>query len=143
MSRSVSRSFSANEKEIDRLLKENNAWKATLSYISEEINFFILFLTADIFRKNILNLYEKLQLFYDELQEYKKENIELIREVHNHRYDIEGILECEDISCEVFYHEEHIKLGKRVADFSEKFRKFKLEIYSYTGSNLRKTSKEN
>lgn len=143
MTRNTSRSFSANEKEIDRLLRENNGWKESLSYIAEEINFFLTFLTADIFRKNILNLYEKLQLFYDEVQEYKKENIELIREVHNHRYDIEGIRECEDISCEVFYHEEHIKLGKRIQDFSEKFKKFKLQIYSYTGGNLRKTSKEN
>lgn len=143
MTRNASRNFSANEKEIERLLKENNGWKETLSYISEEINFFILYLTADIFRKNILNLYEKLQTFYDELQEFKKDNLELIREVHNHRYDIEGILECEDISCEVFYHEEHIKLGKRVHVFSEKFKEFKLQIYSYTGNNLRKTSKEN
>lgn len=142
MNRSTTRSFSANEKEIERLLKENNGWKGTLSYISEEINFLLLFLTADVFRKNVLNLYEQLQQFYNDLQEYKKENIELIREVHNHRYDIEGILECEDIGCEVFYHDEHIKLGQRINEFSDKFKKFKLSIYSYTGANLRKTSKE-
>ncbi|MDX1602901.1 MAG: hypothetical protein R3209_07500 [Salinimicrobium sediminis] len=142
MNRNTSRSFSANEKEIERLLQENRSWKEELSYISEEINFLILFLTADIFRKNVLNLYEKLQLFYNDLQEIKKENIELIREVHNHRYDIEGILECEDISCEVFYHEEHIKLGQRIQDFADKFKVLKMDIYLYTGSNLRKTSKE-
>lgn len=142
MNRSTTRSFSANEKEIERLLKENNGWKGTLSYISEEINFLLLFLTADVFRKNVLNLYEQLQQFYNDLQEYKKENIELIREVHNHRYDIEGILECEDIGCEVFYHDEHIKLGQRINEFSDKFKKFKLGVYSYTGANLRKTSKE-
>ncbi|SOC81155.1 hypothetical protein SAMN06296241_2727 [Salinimicrobium sediminis] len=142
MNRNTSRSFSANEKEIERLLQENRSWKEELSYISEEINFLILFLTADIFRKNVLNLYEKLQLFYNDLQEIKKENIELIREVHNHRYDIEGILECEDISCEVFYHEEHIKLGQRIQDFADNFKVLKMDIYLYTGSNLRKTSKE-
>lgn len=143
MNRNTQKSFSANEKEIERLLKENNAWKEKLSYSSEEINFFVSFLTADIFRKNVLNLYEKLQLFYNELQEYKKENIDLIREVHNHRYDIEGILECEDISCEVFYHDEHIKLGKSVNDFLDKLNRIKMDIYLYTGNNLRKTSKEN
>lgn len=142
MNRNTSRSFSANEKEIERLLQENRSWKEELSYISEEINFLILFLTADIFRKNVLNLYEKLQLFYNDLQEIKKENIELIREVHNHRYDIEGILECEDISCEVFYHEEHLKLGQRIKDFADKFKVLKMDIYLYTGNNLRKTSKE-
>ncbi|WP_029038721.1 hypothetical protein [Salinimicrobium xinjiangense] len=143
MNRNTSKSFSANEKDIDRLLKENSSWKNSLSFISEEIFFFTIFLTADIFRKNVLNLYEKLQIFYNDLQEYKKTNIELVREVHNHRYDIEGIRECEDISCEVFYHDEHIKLGQRIKMFNEKFEKFKLEMMAYTGNNLRKTSKEN
>ena len=143
MNRNTSRSFSANEKEIDRLLSENRSWKEELSYISEEINFLILFLTADIFKKNVLNLYERLQIYYNDLQDFKKENIELVREVHNHRYDIEGILECEDISCEVFYHDEHIKLGQRISDFADKFKTLKMDIYLYTGNNLRKTSKEN
>lgn len=142
MSRNTSRSFSANEKEIDRLLKENNRWKERLAYFNEEINFLNLYLGADIFKKNILNLYERLQTFYDTLQNFKQENIELTREVHNHRYDIEGILECEDISCEVFYHDEHLKLEQRILNFAQKFRKFKLEVYSYTGGLLRKTSKE-
>ncbi|NJW52532.1 hypothetical protein [Salinimicrobium oceani] len=142
MNRDVTRNFSANEKEIERLLKENNGWKNTLSYIAEELNFLILFLSADVFRRNVLNMYEQLQVYYDELQEFRKENLELIREVHNHRYDIEGILECEDIGCEVFYHNEHVKLGQRILEFSEKFRKFKLDVFAYTGKNLKKTSKE-
>ena len=142
MNRNSSRSFTANEKEIDRLLKENNRWKERLSYFKEEINFLIPYLEAHIFQKNILNMYERLQLFYDSLQNFKRENLELINEVHNHRYDIEGILECEDISCEVFYHEEHLKLEQRILDFAQKFRKFKLEIFSFTGRHLRRSSKE-
>ncbi|WP_029033611.1 hypothetical protein [Salinimicrobium terrae] len=143
MNRNTSRSFSANEKEIELLLKENNRWKERLAYFNEEINFLNLYLGADIFKKNILNLYERLQIFYDTLQNFKQENVELTREVHNHRYDIEGILECEDISCEVFYHDQHLNLEQKILKFAQKFRKFKLEIYSYTGGLLRQTSKEN
>lgn len=142
MNRNASRSFSANEKEIERLLKENSRWKERLSYFNEEISFLNQYLGADIFQRNVLNLYERLQLFYDELQSFRQENLELIREVHNHRYDIEGILECEDISCEVFYHQEHLKLEQRILDFAQKFRKFKLEVFSYTGSHLRRNNKE-
>lgn len=142
MNRNASRSFSANEKEIERLLKENSRWKERMAYFSEEISFLNQYLSADIFQKNVLNLYERLQLFYDELQNFKQENLELIREVHNHRYDIEGILECEDIGCEVFYHDEHLKLEQRVLDFAQKFRKFKLEIFTFTAHHLRRSSKE-
>ena len=142
MSRSSTKKFSANEKEIAELLEENQEWGEDMSYAAEEINFFNLFLTGDIFKKNVLNLYERLRLLSDELEDLKSENRELSREVHNHRYDIEGMLECEDIGCEVFYHEQHLKLGQRIINFTQRFRDFKLQVYSHTGHLLRKSSKE-
>ncbi|MGI0106241.1 hypothetical protein [Salinimicrobium sp. WS361] len=142
MNRNTSKTFSANEKEIERLLKENRRWKERLTFFKGEITFLNLYLSAEIFQKDVPNLYERLQLFYDDLQNFKLECLDLTTEVHNHRYDIEGILECEDISCEVFYHQEHLKLKQKVLDFAKKFRKFKSEIYSYTGPLLRRTSNE-
>jgi|GEM_PF-1058040 hypothetical protein len=142
MNRNTSKPFSANEKEIERLLKENRRWKERLTFFKEEITFLNLYLSAEIFQKDVPNLYERLQLFYDDLQNIKLECLDLTTQVHNHRYDIEGILECEDISCEVFYHQEHLKLKQKVQDFAKKFRKFKSEIYSYTGPLLRRTSNE-
>ncbi len=143
MPKSAAGKFSANEKEIAALLKENQAWKEAVSFAAEEINFLTLFLNADIFQKNVLNLYEKLRLFSNDLEAFKTEHLEFTKELHNHRYDIEGILECEDISCEVFYHDEHLKLGQRVENFLERFEKLKLKIYTSTGHLLRKSSKEN
>ena len=142
MPRSATKKFSANEKEIAQLLKENEDWKIRLSYSTEEIHFLEKFLDADIFQKNILNLYEKLQFYTSQLENFKSENLDLNRDVHNNRYDIEGMLECEDIGCEIFYHEEHLKLEQRVMDFLKHFSQFKLEVFSYTAGLLRKSSKE-
>lgn len=142
MPRSATKKFSANEKEIAQLLKENEDWKTRLSYSTEEIHFLEKFLDADIFQKNILNLYEKLQFYTSQLENFKSDNLDLNRDVHNNRYDIEGMLECEDIGCEIFYHEEHLKLEQRVMDFLKHFSQFKLEVFSYTAGLLRKSSKE-
>jgi len=142
MPRSTMKKFSANEKEIAQLLKENEEWKDQLSYAAEEIHFLEKFLDADIFQKNILNLYEKLQVYAGQLENFKSDNIELSMEVHNNRYDIEGMLECEDIGCEIFYHDEHLKLEQRVLDFLKNFSHFKLEVFSYSAGLLRKSSKE-
>lgn len=142
MPRSTMKKFSANEKEIAQLLKENEEWKDQLSYAAEEIHFLEKFLDADIFQKNILNLYEKLQLYAGKLENFKSDNLELSMEVHNNRYDIEGMLECEDIGCEIFYHDEHLKLEQRVLDFLKNFSHFKLEVFSYSAGLLRKSSKE-
>ena len=142
MNRKTSKPFSANEKEIERLLNKNRRWKERLIFFKGEITFLNLYLSAEIFQKDVPNLYESLQLFYDDLQNIKLECQDLTTKVHNHRYDIEGILECEDISCEVFYHQEHLKLKQKVLDFAKKFREFKSEIYSYTAPLLRRTSNE-
>ena len=142
MKRSATKQFSANEKEIALLLKENELWKEELSYAGEEINFLSKFLEADVFQKNILNLYEKIQIFSSRLDSLRTQNLDLSKEMHNNKYDIEGMLECEDISCEIFYHDEHLKLVLRVKEFITSFKKFKLEVFSYTAGLFRKTSKE-
>lgn len=143
MTRSATKKFSGNEKEIAELLKENESWQELLSYSAEEINFLNKFLEADIFQKNVLNLFEKIQIFSSRLETFKTQNLDLSLEVHNNKYDIDGMLECEDISCEIFYHEEHLKLGQRVMDFIKNFKIFKLEVFSYTAGLLKKSSKEN
>ncbi len=142
MSRATTPKFSANEEEIAQLLKENESWKRQLSYAAEEVHFLEKFLAADIFQKNVLNVYEKIQLYSTQLENFRADNLDLIRDVHNNHYDIEGMRECEDIGCEIFYHEEHLKLINRVVEFLEQFKKFKLEVFSVTAGLLRKSSKE-
>lgn len=142
MARSSTKQFSGNEKEIAALIKENKTWKEDLSYAGEEINFLSRFLEADVFQKNILNLYEMLQIYSSQLDLLRTRNLDLSMEVHNNKYDIQGMLECEDISCEIFYHDEHLKLGARVMEFINNFKEFKLEVFKYTAGLLRKSSKE-
>lgn len=138
MNKVTSNNFSANEKEIDRLLKENETWKLAMASVTQEMNFLNLYLRANIFEEDA-ELQDELDEFIDQLENAKSENFELIREIHNHRYDIEGILECEDIGCEVFYHEEHLKLEQRINNFRNDFRNFKLKVYATTGRFLKKS----
>ena len=130
--------FSANEKEIAELLNENESWKVSMKNIAAEINFLNIFLNANIFKNDISDLDERLENFLEDLETMKRDNIEFIREVHNHRFDIEGMMECEDIGCEVFYHEQHLKLGERIREFKKNFNSFKLNIFSSTANFLRK-----
>ena len=138
MNKSVARKFSANEQEIAELLKENTGWKNSMAGINEEIHFLNLYLRGDIFDDDRPELYEKLEKYMHELENLKAESIQLSREIHNHRYDIEGMMECEDISCEVFYHEEHIKLEKQMENLKEKLNFFRRDLFAYTGNALRK-----
>lgn len=142
MNRQSTRSFSANEKEIERLLKENSHWREILKYLAAESHFFFRLLEADIYQSNLPNLYDNLKNFYDELESMRIYNIDASREVHNHRYDIEGILECEDISCEVFYHDEHLELGKKILEFERKFKQFALRYFDFMEKHLKNSDSD-
>lgn len=139
MNRSTSRSFSANEKEIEKLLREIGSWRGNLSNIAEEINFLQVLLKSDVFQPDE-EIYDVLEDHYQEIMDLRGETRDLIKEVHNHRYDVEGIRECEDISCEVFYHDEHLKLEQKLQDFAEKFRKIKLDFFTYAGRHFKQHS---
>lgn len=130
--------FSANEKNIQLLQREIGGWEKSLFYITEEIRFLIKYISADIFEENQLNMFEKFQLFKINLEEIRSESVELSQEFHNHKNDINGMMECEDVSCEVFYHEEHLKLKLRFDEFIEKFQQLKYAIFSFTGEILKK-----
>lgn len=133
------RNFTANESEIDKLLRENASWKKEVAISAEEIIFLNSFLDADVFQDYITGLQEKLEFFNNELENLKTENMDLTMEIHNHRYDIEGMMECEDIGCERFYHDEHLKLEERVRKFLINLKAFELDVFAYTGPLLKKS----
>ena len=136
MHRITKKKFSANEKQIAELLKENEAWKVLISEISQEIHFLQALLSSGTFDEEILES-SRFVNSRNELKHYRAINVEFIREVHNHKNDIQGMIECEDIGCEIFYHEEHMKLGNRIRKFREQYTDLKLRIFSETEEVLK------
>ena len=122
---------SANEKNIDELQADTLYWDEKFQEHTEEIKFLKALLTAPVFKTNIPNMYEKLQEFFNELIEVKNEKMELHEAMRNHKNDLNGMMECEDISCETFYHSQHQELSNRIRKHLNKFKELKLEIYRF------------
>ncbi len=133
-------SGSANEKNVEELLEDTREWNKKLQISSEEINFLSQFLSADIFQKDLPNLYENLFTFSDRLTDLRTEKVELRQAVSNHKNDINGMLECEDISCESFYYTQHEKLEKRIETFLSNFNEFQTELFVFCTNKLRMTN---
>lgn len=141
MASSSTNKFAGNEKSIEDLTRDTMVWKESLFQASEEMQFLSNFLVADIFEGSQPNLYEKLQLFTNRLEELEKEMFDLNLLLHNHTYDIEGMLECDDISCDTFYYGQHHQLGNRILSYLKDFDSLKLDIFRFTGKLLRKSRK--
>lgn len=130
---------SANERNVENILKDIKEWNKKLQNSSPTLTFLSQFITADIFQKDHPNLFENLFTYSTSLRELKTEKIELHQELINHKNDINGMLECEDISCETFYYSRHEKLGNRLQAFFSNFSEFQTEFFKFCNNKLRKT----
>jgi|SRR5690606_14097956 len=129
---------SSNEKNIEELMADTYQWDKAFRDYTIEISFFKSLLTSDVFDNKMPNLYEKLQEYYMLITQMKEEKIELQEAIHNHKNDLDGMMECEDISCESFYHSQHQNLMKRIEKHLEKFRELKLNLLQFATPQLKK-----
>lgn len=130
-------SGSANEKNVEELLQDTREWDKQLYISSEELTFLSQFLTADIFSREIPNLYDELYNFSGILEGLKTDKIDLHQAISNHKNDLNGMLECEDISCESFYFSEHKKLDKKLEQFLVRFNTFQSNLFRFCTNKLR------
>ena len=129
---------SANEKNVDDLLADTSQWDKAFYEYTEEITFFKTLVTSDVFENKMPNLYEKLQEYFTQITELKEEKVEIQEAIHNHRNDLAGMMECEDISCETFYHTQHNNLSRLIENHLSRFRMLKLNLIRFTTPLLKK-----
>lgn len=129
---------SANEKSFEELQADTKEWDKLFQTNTDEILFVKQLLTSDVFEGNTPNLYENLQQYFDLLEDLKAEKIDLHEELHNHKNDLNGMMECEDISCESFYYTQHLDLEKRIKKHLSRFENLKIKIFRFCTPLLRK-----
>ena len=123
---------SANEKNVDDLMADTSQWDKAFFEHTAELTFFKTLVTSDVFENKMPNLYEKLQEYYNQIIDIRDEKVELQEAIHNHKNDLDGMMECEDISCESFYHSQHYNLTKRIENHLSRFRDMKLNLIRFT-----------
>lgn len=136
----IKQSGSANEKNIEELIEEINGWDQKLQTISVHLTFMDQLISADVFQNNIPNLFENLFTFSKSLTVLKTEKIDLHQTISNHKIDINGMLECEDISCESFYYSQHQKTRTRLNKFISAFNDFQTDLFSFCTNKFRISS---
>lgn len=127
---------------IEELQQEREAWITKMAHLTWDIQFFRKFLKSVQFRP-VPNLYEKISEFLNELNSCRGDLQELNQDIQNHRFDLEGMLECDDVSCDNFYLEQHRKLENKVRSFINHMRNLQTQIVSYTADLLIDDDKKN
>ena len=111
-------------------------WKLILGYIETETQFIDQLLNAHIYKENTPNLFERLQKFKHEIKTRARETKNLKKEIAEYEDKLQGILECQDISCDTFYLENHKELKGRFEEFYTGLNDYKARVFNYIGGML-------
>jgi hypothetical protein len=124
------------EKSIDELQFNTSLWVTELGYIDTEVSFIKHLIKSNLIKSKIPNLFENLQLFIKELDSIKDEKNNLMNDVHQYTNQLNGMVECDKLSCDNFYIITYEKLAKEVFNYLQTYKKLKTQIYEYLNGVL-------
>ena len=131
---------SVSEKSVEELENETLEWDKTLQISSDELFFLKRFLTSEVFQPINPETSEKLEWYTEELEDLKSEKIDVQIALRNHKNDLKGMLECEDISCDTFYQTQHQNLLNRLKELIANFQELKAGIFYFSTPFLKRKS---
>lgn len=122
----------SNQNNIEELQAEIRSWGENLNICSEEMTFLKHFLESGIFKDLSQEDQVSLETHSLALEDIRAEKIAVQLATRNHRNDINGMMECEDVNCDAFYHSQHQELFNRLQIMLQKFQEVKLHIYRFS-----------
>lgn len=126
----VYKSF-ARDKTIDELLYKTSLWTAEFDFIISELAFIKRLIKAYPFTATIPNLYERLQLFTLELDNFEKEKNSISEKIINFRNKISENPETNILESGHFYLLEYEKLAEEVFMYLMHYKNLKIQIFEY------------
>ena len=124
------------DKSIDELHYYTSKWMVELGFVDIELPFLKRLIKTYPFKGNIPNLFENIQIFISKLDQFGNDKSDIIKEIIEHNNQLQGMLECNDMSCDDFYLNEYDALAKKIFNYLQSYQNLKMEIYIYFRSVL-------
>lgn len=112
-------------------------WKSLVEFMEGEITFINRLLNSNAFETTHDHLFEKLHTFKHQIKTETRELKNLKKLIDGHDTKMRGMIECDDLSCDVAYLSNHESLKVHFEKFLKNFFEYKLRVYNYTGSILK------
>jgi hypothetical protein len=112
-------------------------WKSIIKYTETEILFINRLLNSKVFNVKQPNIFENLQKFKHQLKIETRLLNELKEIIEGHDNKMRGMIDCDDLSCDEAYLENHESLRIKFEKFFKIYSEYKSKIYNYTGSLLK------
>ncbi|MDD3722707.1 MAG: hypothetical protein PHW92_09525 [Lutibacter sp.] len=126
----VYKSFSR-DRTIEELLYHTSLWIPEFDFIQVELAFIKRLIKAYPFSSTIPNLYERLQLFILELDNFEKEKNNIAEKIKNYHHKISENSEINTLESGHFYVLEYEKLAEEVFMYLIHYKNLKIQIFEY------------
>jgi len=113
-------------------------WKSSLQFIHGEIVFILQLLNAHLYKSETPNLFERIQEFKQEILKMEGSENDLMELILKHEKELEGIIECDTISCDDMYYKKHKALENAFDVFYKNFQELKSKVFYFLGGVLKK-----
>ncbi|MBK5209360.1 MAG: hypothetical protein JJE44_07630 [Flavobacteriaceae bacterium] len=119
------------ERTIDELLYNTSLWTAEFDFIRSELDFIKRLIKAYPFTSTIPNLYERLQLFILELDNFEKEKNNISDKIHNYEMKLREMKEIMLLDGGHFHMVEYEKIAEEVFMYLIHYKNLKIKIFEY------------
>lgn len=126
-----------NEEALLKFHRDVLHWKSMIDLMEGEITFINRLLNSNAFETTHANVFEKLHTFKHQIKTETRELKNLKKIIESHDTKMRGIIECEELSCDAAYLNNHESLKVHFEKFLINFFEYKLRVYNYTGSILK------
>jgi hypothetical protein len=127
-----------NDKNIDELLYNTDQFKLRLKGLETELKFYKFLIEANIFKSNVMNLFERLTIFDKKIDSYLNTIENQLDDLTNHSNQIANKIECDNLDCDVFFIEKQDNLELRTYNLIFELFEFKSQLVQYLQSTIKK-----
>lgn len=127
-----------NDKNIDELLYNTDQFKLRLKGLETELKFYKFLIEANIFKPNVINLFERLTTYDKKIDSYLNTIEDLLDDLTNHSNQIANKIECDNLDCDVFFIEKQDNLELRTYNLIFELFEFKSQLVQYLQSTIKK-----
>jgi hypothetical protein len=96
-----------------------------------ELQFFKSLLDKPIFKPHVMNIYENLIKFKNEINILNTACEELVDELNSHAHQIKTKIECDDMACDNFFIKTQDTIDLKVFNFKIKIFNFKFRLFQF------------
>ena len=131
----IYKSFSK-DKTIEELLYNISLWTSEYAFINIELAFIKRLIKAYPFSTTIPNLYERLQLFILELDNFEQAKNNILVEINNYDKKLLESEETKALDPDHLYLVEYEKLAEEVFMYMKHYKNLKIRIFEYINGRI-------